>query len=66
MENYKNRTEFINYIIGEFQKNYPTCNADILMRCFKAYSDDEIYRFANMIERFGLTTIMSFIHDRQM
>lgn len=63
MEGYKNRTELVNYIISEFQKEYPTCNADRLLQCCRVYSDDEIYRFANAIERFGLTTIMSFIHD---
>lgn len=63
METYKNRTEFINYIVSEFQREYPTCNTDLLLRGFKSYSDDEIYRFANAIERFGLKAMMSYIHD---
>ena len=60
------RRQYIDFIINAFQKEYPTCNTDRLIQCCKTYSDDEIYRFVNAIERFGLTTIMSFIHDRQM
>ena len=49
--------EYINYIIAEFQKQYPTVSVKRLEIKLKNATEDELYRIANAIERFGVKAI---------
>lgn len=50
--------QYINYIIAEFQKQHPTVSAEKLEIVLKNASEDELYRVANAIERFGIENII--------
>lgn len=53
------RYKYIDYIVGEFLKEYPTASAEVFERVLSKYSEDDLYRTANAIERFGLKIWMS-------
>lgn len=57
------RYKCINYIVNEFQKEYPTASTEVLENVLLKHSEDDLYRTANAIERFGLKVWMSVIHD---
>lgn len=55
--------KYINYIISEFQKEYPTVSTERLEKELLKYSEDDLYRVANAIDRFGVRIWMSIKHD---
>ena len=55
--------KYINYIVTEFQKQYPTTSAERLEAKLQHASEDELYRIANAIERFGVESLVSLIKE---
>jgi hypothetical protein len=53
--------KYINYIVTEFQKQYPTTPTDRLEAKLQHTSEDELYRIANAIERFGVESLVSLV-----
>lgn len=51
--------KYINYIVGEFQKQYPTTPTEKLDGVLRKASDDELYRVANAIDRFGIEVLLN-------
>lgn len=49
--------KYMNYIIAEFQKLHPTVSTQQLETKLQRASEDELYRIANAIERFGCKAI---------
>lgn len=60
---YKNRKEYIDYIIQETAKAFPETNWEKLRPMAHSYSDDDIYRIANAIERFGIESLVEFVKN---
>ena len=50
--------KYINYIIDEFQKYNPTVSIEKIESVLFKYSEDELYRLSNAIERFGVKNII--------
>lgn len=50
--------KYINYIIDEFQKHNPTVPIEKIESVLFKYSEDELYRLSNTIERFGVKNII--------
>lgn len=48
------RNKCIAYIIEEVKKVYPNASERRLKECMQTASNDEIYRLADVIERFGI------------
>ena len=61
---YKNRKEYIDYIIAEATKAFPETDWEKLRPIAHSYSDDDIYRVANAIERFGIENVIQFIKNK--
>lgn len=57
------RSTYINYIISEFIKVYPWCSSDSLRRKICNYKDDDVYRVANTIERFGIEILENLVRN---
>ena len=60
---YKNRKEYIDYIIAEATKAFPETDWEKLRPKAHSYSDDDIYRVANAIERFGIENVIQFVKN---
>lgn len=60
---YKNRREYIDYIINEATKAFPETDWEKLRPKAHYYSDDDIYRVANAIERFGIENVVAFVKN---
>lgn len=60
---YKNRKEYIDYIIAEATKAYPETNWEKLRPRAVSYSDDDIYRIVNAIERFGIESVVESVKN---
>ena len=60
-----NRIELIDYIIQHYLDCHPLKEEDITIvkQKQKKYNDEDLYRVANAIERFGLTTLEEVIKD---
>ena len=58
--------KYINYIVTEFQKYHPTASTERLEQILLKSSEDDLYRLANAIDRFGLETLMIVKHDLAM
>lgn len=50
--------KYINYIIDEFQKYNLTVPIEKIESVLFKYSEDELYRLSNAIERFGVKNII--------
>lgn len=50
--------KYINYIIDEFQKHNPIVPIEKIESVLFKYSEDELYRLSNAIERFGVKNII--------
>lgn len=50
--------KYINYIIDEFQKHNPIVPIEKIENVLFKYSEDELYRLSNAIERFGVKNII--------
>lgn len=55
--------KYINYIVGEFQKQYPTAPIEKLESVLNKTSEDELYRVANAIDRFGIESITNLVEN---
>lgn len=55
--------KYIDYIIDEFIKQYPTTSAEKLENRLSKVSEDELYRIANMIERFGIENVAEVVKN---
>lgn len=55
--------KYINYIVSEFQKQYPTTPTEKLESVLRKASDDELYRVANAIDRFGIESIVNLVKN---
>ena len=62
-EVYKNRKQYIDYIIVEATKVFPETDWEKLRPKVHTYSDDDIYRIANAIERFGIENVIQFVKN---
>ena len=60
---YKNRKEYIDYIIQEATKAFPGTDWNKLRPRMISYSEDDIYRIANAIERFGIESVVEFVKN---
>ena len=60
---YKNKREYIDYIISEATKIFPETNWEKLRPRMISYSDDDIYRIANAIDRFGIENVIQFVKN---
>lgn len=60
---YKNRKEYIDYIIAEAIKAFPETDWEKLRPKAISYSDDDLYRIANAIERFGIENVIQFVKN---
>lgn len=60
---YKNRKEYIDYIIQEATKAFPETDWNKLRPRMISYSEDDIYRIANAIERFGIESVVKFVKN---
>lgn len=60
---YKNRKEYIDYIIQEATKAFPATDWEKLKPRVISYSDDDIYRIANAIERFGIESMVELVKN---
>ncbi len=63
MESYKNKKEYIDYIIQEATKVFPATDWEKLRPRMISYSEDDIYRIANAIERFGVENVVAFVKN---
>lgn len=55
--------QYINYIIGEFQKQYPAASTEKLESVLSKASEDELYRVANAIDRFGIKSVVNLVKN---
>lgn len=62
-QTYKNRKEYIDYIIQEATKAFPATDWNKLRPRMISYSEDDIYRIANAIERFGIESVVEFVKN---
>jgi hypothetical protein len=62
-ETYKNRKEYIDYIIAEATKAFPEADWNKLRPRMISFSEDDIYRLANAIERFGIEGIVELVKN---
>lgn len=53
--------KYISYIVSEFGKAYPTTAADGFENKLLQKSEDELYRLANAIDRFGVEILVNCI-----
>lgn len=53
-----------NYIINAFKKEYPNIDIEKVYSRLNKASDDEIYRLANAIDRFGVKDILEAVGDK--
>ena len=60
---YKNRKEYIDYIIAEATKAFPETDWERLRPRVVSYSDDDLYRIANAIERFGIDSMVELVKN---
>lgn len=60
---FKNKKEYIDYIIQEATKAFPATDWDKLKPRMISYSEDDIYRIANAIERFGIKNVIQFVKN---
>ena len=51
--------KYINYIVNEFQKQYPAALTEKLENVLLKASEDELYRVANAIDRFGIQVLLN-------
>lgn len=63
MNAYKNRKEYIDYIIQEATKAFPANDWNKLRQRMISYSEDDIYRIANAIERFGVESLVELVKN---
>lgn len=63
MESYKNRKKYIDYIIQEATKAFPETGWEKLRPRMISYSDDDVYRIANAIERFGIENVLELVKN---
>lgn len=63
MGSYKNKKEYIDYIIQEATKAFPATDWEKLRPRIISYSEDDIYRIANAIERFGIESLVEFVKN---
>lgn len=52
------RYKLISYIVKEFQKQYPTASAEKLENRLMKASEEDLYRVADAIERFGVKNLI--------
>lgn len=62
-EAYKNKKEYIDYIIKEATQAFPETDWEKLRPRMISYSEDDIYRIANAIERFGVESLVEFVKN---
>lgn len=55
--------KYINYIVSEFAKQYPTISTERLESILSKVSDDELNRVADTIQRFGVEAIGEFVKN---
>ena len=55
--------KYINYIVSEFTKQYPTISAEKLESRLLKASEDELNRVADLIQRFGVETIGKLVKN---
>lgn len=55
--------KYINYIVREFTKQYPTMSAEKLENILLKASEDELNRVADAIQRFGVETIGKLVKN---
>ena len=55
---YNCRRQFAHYIVNEFKKAYPNASTERIEEILRKGSDDEIYRLADAINRFGVKLIV--------
>ena len=56
--NYNQHLSYINYILEEYAKAFPSGNADAVRDKLVKASTDDLYRVANAISRFGVKDII--------
>ena len=55
--------KYINYIVREFAKQYPTISAEKLESRLLKVSEDERNRVADAIQRFGVETMAELVKN---
>lgn len=55
--------KYINYIVREFTKQYPTISTEKLESRLLKASEDELNRVADLIQRFGVETIGKLVKN---
>ena len=55
---YNCRRQFACYIVNEFKKTYPDTSTERIEEILHKGSDEDIYRLANAIDRFGVKLIV--------
>jgi hypothetical protein len=58
------KSQNINYIVTEFQTRYPTGNIEKLKDMLSKATEDEVYRVANAIDRFGIEVLLECVQRR--
>lgn len=54
---------YIKYIISEFTKQYPLSSTEKLESRLLKASEDDVYRVANTIERFGIEILENLVRN---
>lgn len=55
--------KYINYIVSEFAKQYPTISTEKLESRLSKASEDELNRVADAIQRFGVEVISKLVKN---
>lgn len=57
--NYNQHLIYLDYILTQYTKAFPSGNSDAVREKLSKASTDEVYRIANAISRFGVENIIN-------
>ena len=53
---------YIDYIVKKLCEKYPTISSETFERIFLRHTEEEVYRYANMISRFGFDAVEAAVN----